>query len=332
MKRSFFLYVSLFLLIFISLFAISCKMPSGISQISDSLEEAVSLSDNDVPVADSSTSPAVEKGARDSAAVCLIPSADGTVTYGNNLVTIDASHTKEGYVMVKYNGSVSKVKLQITGPDQTTYTYDLNQQFQVFPFASGSGRYDIAAYENIAGTQYSTTFQKTIDVSIENEFHPFLYPNQYVNFSQDSAVVKLGEELASSAGSDLDVVSNIYNYMINNITYDYDKASTVTSGYLPDPDSVLLSKKGICFDYAAVMASMLRSQRIPTRLEIGYAGEAYHAWISTYIKDVGWVNGIIEFDGKNWKLMDPTFASNTSERELKKFIGDGSNYHTKYMY
>ena len=42
-------------------------------------------------------------------------------------------------------------------------------------------------------------------------------------------------------------------------------------------------------------------------------GDVYHAWISTYIKDKGWVNGIIEFDGNDWKLMDPTFASTSSD-------------------
>ena len=94
----------------------------------------------------------------------------------------------------------------------------------------------------------------------------------------------------------------------------------------------MLSGTGICLDYAAVMASMLRSQNIPTRLEVGYAGNAYHAWISTYITDIGWVNGVIEFNGTSWSLMDPTFAANTNETTLKNFIGNGSNYKTKYIY
>ena len=80
------------------------------------------------------------------------------------------------------------------------------------------------------------------------------------------------------------------------------------------------------------MCSMLRSQGIPAHLEVGYAGEAYHAWISVFIKDVGWLNGIIEFDGKDWSLVDPTFAANSSESALKQFIGDGSNYTTMFVY
>ena len=102
------------------------------------------------------------------------------------------------------------------------------------------------------------------------------------------------------------------------------------SGYLPDVDEVFEAQTGICFDYAAIMATMLRSQRIPTRLEVGYAGDVYHAWISTYIEEQGWVNGIIQFDGKNWELMDPTFASTSSKP--KDFITNTDEYITKFVY
>ena len=37
----------------------------------------------------------------------------------------------------------------------------------------------------------------------------------------------------------------------------YSKASSVTSGYLPDIDEVFTSEKGICFDYAAVMTFLM---------------------------------------------------------------------------
>ena len=37
----------------------------------------------------------------------------------------------------------------------------------------------------------------------------------------------------------------------------------VKSGYLPDVDKVFTENTGICFDYAAVMATMLRTQAIP---------------------------------------------------------------------
>ena len=155
---------------------------------------------------------------------------------------------------------------------------------------------------------------------------------KYVNFTADSLPVAKAEELADDASSDLDIISSVYNYIITHFTYDYSKASSVTSGYLPDIDEVFTSEKGICFDYAALMSAMLRSQRIPTKLEVGYSGDVYHAWISCYVDEIGWVDNIIEFDGKNWSIMDPTLAANNSASDVKKYVGNGKNYVTKYTY
>lgn len=270
------------------------------------------------------------KGSRDNTPVVLTGQADGTVTYGSEGVTIDASHMSEGYIMVSYTGTNEKVKLQITGPDEVVYTYDLHGDYETFPLTAGSGSYTVGVFENIEGTSYSTLFTQTIDVKIDDEFGPYLYANQYVNFNGDSKVVEKAEKLSKPCNDDLEVIEQVYNYMISNFTYDYDKAESVQSGYLPDVDEVFEAQTGICFDYAAVMAAMLRSQRIPTRLEVGYAGDVYHAWISTYIEEQGWVNGIIQFDGKNWELMDPTFASTSSKPE--DFVTNTDEYITKFVY
>lgn len=271
-------------------------------------------------------------GSRDNTSICLEPKATGTLVIGNELVTIDISNHSEGYIMVEYLGECPKVKLQITCPNTTTYTYNLTSGMEVFPLTKDSGLYKLSVFENIEETQYSTIFSEDCEFSITNPMGPYLYPNQYVNFSATSSCVGKARELATPCNNDLEVVSNVYNHVINTISYDYQKAETVQSGYLPDPDTTLETHTGICLDYACLMASMLRSQRIPTHMEVGYAGEVYHAWISTYIQDIGWVNGIIQFDGTSWSLMDPTFASNTDAKELKKFIGDGSNYSVKYIY
>lgn len=270
---------------------------------------------------------------RDNTPVCLVPSADGINLYSNPYVSIDASHMNEGYIMADYLGESPKVKLQIIGPDYMTYTYDLNAEtYEVFPLSAGSGDYMLGVYENIDGSQYATVFSETITVEIADPLNAFLYPNQYVKFDASCQVVSTAKDLVAGAHDDLEAINFIYNYVIDNITYDYEKAATVESGYIPDVDNILTSKTGICLDYAAVMASMLRSQRIPTRLEVGYAGEAYHAWISTYVENQGWINGMIQFDGQSWSIMDPTFAASAGEEQVESFIGDGENYVTKYIY
>ena len=307
--------------------------PSGETQGAATTDDSSSnssvlLSEQPVPSSGSNA----KTGARDSAPVCLVPIPGTTEVYDSAAAAIDASNSSEGYIIVTYKGSSQKVKLQVVGKDSITYTYNLSKNSEVFPLSAGSGAYKVSIYENVAGNQYSTAMSKNINTDIKNSFGPFLYPNQYVKFSAASAAVAKASALSAGANLDLDVVSSVYNYVIKNVTYDYNKANTVQSGYIPEIDVILQTKTGICLDYAALMTSMLRSQRIPTRLEVGYAGEAYHAWISTYIKDIGWVNGIIEFDGKNWELMDPTFAANSNEQDLKNFIGNGSNYLTKYIY
>ena len=294
---------------------------------SDTASSTVALTDEPVAFADT-----LGTASRDNSPICLVPAASGITVYSNALAAIDASNAAEGYIMVNYKGTNPKVKLQITGANGVTYTYNLHGGYETFPLSSGDGSYKIAVYENVTGNQYSTALSQTIKVTITNIFGPNLYPNQYVNFNLGSQVVSQAMLLAESCNTDLEVVTKIYNYVTSTITYDHNKASSVQSGYTPNVDEIMVSGTGICLDYAAVMASMLRSQNIPTRLEVGYAGEAYHAWISTYITDVGWVNGIIEFDGVSWSLMDPTFAANSSETALKNFIGNGSNYKTKYIY
>ena len=271
---------------------------------------------------------------RDSTPRVLTPSADGVTVYQNDFASIDTSNTSQGYVMVKYNGTNEKEKLQITCPDQSCYTYLISDRgaYDTFPLTAGNGSYALQVLENVAGDTYTVSLAQSINVSIEDEFLPFLYPNQYVNFHTDSKAVSKGSDLAKDTYSDLDVVQNIYNYVIKNISYDTEKAQNVSYGYVPDIDDTLSSKKGICFDYAALMTSMLRSQNIPTKLEVGYSGDAYHAWISTYIDDKGWVDDIIQFNGNTWQIMDPTLAATNDSAAVKKYVGDGSHYVVKYTY
>ena len=271
---------------------------------------------------------------RDPTPKVLTPTADGTTVYQNDVASIDASHPDQGYVMVSYSGSCEKVKLQITGPDQNHYTYLISDRgnYNAFPLTAGNGSYSIQILENVGGDSYVVSLEQMIDVQLENEFLPFLYPNQYVYFTSDSATVAKGSELAKDTWTDLEVVQNIYNYVTENITYDTEKAENVSYGYVPNVDETLSSGTGICFDYAAIMTAMLRSQNIPTKLEVGYSGDAYHAWISTYIDDKGWVDNIIEFDGDSWQIMDPTLAASNDKKAVKKYVGNGSNYVVKYSY
>ncbi len=263
----------------------------------------------------------------------LTPIASGATVYKNDKATLDASNTASGYIMVKYTGSVGKIKVQVSKSGSETYTYDLNSSgtYEVFPLSEGNGTYQVKVFENIQGTQYSQAFSQSLNVDITDTFGPFLYPNQYVNFNPASAAVQKGAELSAGAADQIGVVTAIYNYVINNLTYDTAKAQSVQSGYLPNVDVVLAQHTGICFDYAALMTAMLRSRDIPCKLQIGYAGDIKHAWIDVYIRGKGWVEQAITYDGEKWNRMDPTFTANSEDEELiNSYIGDSANYTLQF--
>lgn len=260
----------------------------------------------------------------------------GVTVYENKKASVDASNLSEGYVMVRYTGGKQvKIKVLITGENGVTYTYNLNNTgvAETFPLTEGNGRYSIKVYENTTGTKYALAFSTQVDLTLRNVFLPYLYPNQYVNYTADCNTVKKAAELTAGKTSDLDKVSAIYYFVTDNFTYDYDLAKTVQSGYLPNVDQTLSTKKGICFDYAAVMASMLRSQNIPCKLVVGYAGTIYHAWIDVYIEGVGWVDKVIYFDGKSWTMMDPTFVSTGKHSSsILSYVTNEANYQQKFAY
>ena len=265
-----------------------------------------------------------------------LPQQQGVNVYSNDKAQIDATNLSEGYLLIKYTGGKSvPIKLQITKKDGITYTYNLDNsgKSEIFSLTEGDGEYQVNVMENIGGTKYTLAFGQSVRFSARSSLLPFMYPNQFVDYSNAPQTIAQAKALTSTQGSDLDKLSAIYQYIVKNFTYDYDFAKVVASGYVPKIESVLASKKGICFDYASLTCAMLRSQGIPSKLVIGYAGDAYHAWINVYIETIGWIEQVIYFDGRKFYLMDPTFASGARlSPDIYKYIGDGANYRSKYVY
>ncbi len=318
---------ALVLLLLASVLLCACGAGKEVT-IPDAVEGSVvdlgALPDEGVPLADT---PAVF--------TVQTPVASGVAVKKNSSVTVDYSNAKDGYIMASWNGGSAKVKLLLKGPGGTQYQYDLHTdgRYETFPLSDGSGSYSVGVYKNIEGTQYSTVLGCTVEAKLTDEFGPFLRPNQYVNFTAESRAVAKAAELCAGVTDNLEKVGRVYEFVIENVAYDKEKAKTVQSGYLPDIDKTLASGKGICFDYAALMTAMLRSQNVPAKLIVGYTGSIYHAWINVWSEQEGWVEAKIYFDGRQWKLMDPTFASSGNGSDsIQQYIGNGDNYKAKYQY
>ena len=269
--------------------------------------------------------------------VASYPSAPGTAVKKNASAIMDYSNAKDGYVMIKWTGEAVKVAVQVTGPNNPEkYTYYLRTdgEYDVLPLSDGDGTYKFVVCKNVSGTKYASVLSASISVKLSDGLAPFLRPNQYVNYTENSEVVKKAQKLVKDTEDNLGKVRAVYNWVVTNLSYDYDKARTVQSGYLPDVDKVMEEKKGICFDYAALMSSMLRSQGVPVKLVVGYTrtGE-YHAWINVWSEESGWMDSVIYFDGSAWKLMDPTFASTGKQSQsIMEYIGNTANYKERFTY
>lgn len=256
---------------------------------------------------------------------------------------IDASHKDEGYVKIRYLKETSKKLKVIIEKNSMKYTYDLNNkgEYDTYPLQIGNGKYKIGVYENISNDKYSIKQTETVTVSLKDVSLPFLAPNIYVNYNDTFSAVKKAAELTEGKTTDIEKVDAIYDYIISNIVYDTEKAKNVKSGYLPNIDDTLLNNKGICFDYASIMAAMLRSQKIPAKLVMGYSSNlsSYHAWNEVYTEETGWiVLNEMYFDGNEWKLMDSTIASSAKQSNSPKLteytnkLIDKKNYKKQFEY
>ena len=269
------------------------------SQVSSSAKKPASSSSSSAKKPASSSYSSSKKPASSAPSASSKPSNGGTTTLKNNGCEIDTSKAAAGTIRVRQNGNPTKVKVLVYFNGSSKYyqyTIPTNNTWTSIPLQSGSGTYKVRFMKQVSGNSYSQMYSVTFQVGMQNANSAYLNPSQYVVYNSGSACVAKAKSLVSGAGSDAQKVSKIYSYIVNNISYDYDKMKNLPSGYLPNPDSTLASRKGICFDYAALMAAMLRSQGVPCKLVIGNADGQYHAWNMVY------VNG-------SWQLYDPTFGA-----------------------
>ena len=261
-------------------------------------------------------------------------SSPGTSTFTADNIVFDYSNSSSGYVSVNYTGT-TRLKMRMILGD-STFDYDIypNRGIQYVTLSQGSGTYTVEIYEMLDSGKFVNSIKENFSVKISDEVNMFTYTNYFVNFNSSSKCVAMASQVCAGCSSTLDKIAAVFRYVTDNISYDRQKAATVTSGYIPDPDSVLAAKKGICFDYASLTAAMLRSQGVPTRLITGYAyPDIYHAWNEVYTPETGWITVEIMLDGTGFRRIDATFyASAADKNSFADYISKSSNYSNVYVY
>ncbi len=199
-------------------------------------------------------------------------------------LTLDISNAAAGYVMARGEESNKRLKLRVS-KGGSTLTYDINTSgdYETIPLQMGSGSYDFELFRNVEGKKYAADGSVSFEVELINEYASFLLPNQYVNYNEYSEAVRISDEICAGLETDAEKLEAVRNYVVNNFSYDFNKAATIKSGTLPSIDELLQNRAGICQDIAAFTACVLRVQGIPTQMVIGQANRYYHAWNNVLI-------------------------------------------------
>lgn len=217
---------------------------------------------------------------------------------------VDTSDINKGIIRVHFEDNQKKMKVQIN-KDNMKYNYDYAVN-NIFPLQLGNGRYVISIYEYVKDKSYRLFKQESVMLQLTNENVIYVQPIQLVFWDGSMQAVKVAKELTKNKKTDIEKIKVIYKYITSKISYDEEKAGTVKSGYIPKIDQVLKEEKGICYDYSVLLAAMLRSNGIPTKLLMGYYNNSsiYHAWNQVYIKEEGkWITLDTTQDSFNKKII-----------------------------
>ncbi|HHX51407.1 MAG TPA: transglutaminase domain-containing protein [Clostridia bacterium] len=221
----------------------------------------------------------------------------------------DLTEKNSGLVKVNYSESERQTKILIQ-KDEISYYYQLRGEEGSFPLQLGSGDYRLSLLEQIEGNRYRIIHSTKVAADISDERIPFLQSAQPVEWQEDMETVKLARSLVEGLESAEEKAAALYEYIVHDFTYDKKKAaSSLSPDYLPDVEETLVSKKGICYDYAVLFAVMARSSGIPAKVVMGYHPDVsgYHAWNEVYLPQEG-----------GWVVVDLTYDLSMVERGIQE--------------
>ena len=268
----------------------------------------------------------------------LIPTSPKTAAVIRAGGVIDYSCASEGYITAQYASNPDKrCVLQVFADYRSQrFTLPSDGTAKVIPLCFGDGAYRVIMYRQISGDTYSTLMTASFYAELRDEHLPFLYPNTYCEFTAESRCVNVAKKVCKGKKTDFDKFESIYWYVLNNIEYDKQFAGEVRAGehkfWIPNPDDVINSGKGICWGYASLTAAMCRAVDIPCKICVGYVGSQYHAWTEVYLEHSGEIHGL-KYESGKYNLTDLTFLDSANTQTIPAIVDymqQNGNYVTEY--
>jgi hypothetical protein len=233
------------------------------------------------------------------------------------------SNQVDGSISLVGETQKEKIKLLVK-KDKANIWLDVNVKDGKFKeniwLTQGTGNYTISVMIHEQDRKYS--YGPTLNIENKKEMNKDLSPTKHVE-SDDEEIIKLANKITNVNDTELDKAKAIYQWVVENITYDYEKYSKHQSN---DYDNnygavhTFNTKKGVCYDYATLTAALGRAAGIQTKVVKGEGNlgsfKGLHAWNEMYITEKG-----------QWIPVDTTFGSTAG----KDFFDNDDFYksHTK---
>ncbi len=222
------------------------------------------------------------------------------VSFASTTEIIDESDLSKGLVHITYKSSENTAFRVLIAKDdeRITYPFFANGKKESFPLQLGNGTYQVGLLKSVGDNRFVFVTQKRIKIDLKDDKVVFLNSIQNVSWQPNYEAIKYGEQLLKGRTTTTLKTRALYEFLVKEVRYDYDKIPNLTSEYVPSIPVVFDVRKGICYDYSALLAGINRSQGIPTRLVKGYAKgvDGYHAWNEVFL------------NGK-WRVIDSTVDS-----------------------
>lgn len=232
--------------------------------------------------------------------------------YGSSIYSIAKLSNNEIKVESAKFGSNMRVMVE---KGDAKYYYSLNNPKEELPVQLGNGQYTVKILQNTTGNSYKVLDKQILNIT-NTSMDVYLSSSQPVYWEGKDKLVELASLLTKDLKTDKEKVEAVYKYVTKNIKYDYNKINNISTDYVPNVEATIDSKTGICYDYSALFAGILRSQGIHTKLVKGYKVglNVYHAWNEVYL------------DG-NWVTIDTTFDAALATESAEGMIKLASEYN-----
>lgn len=173
----------------------------------------------------------------------------------------------------------------------------------------GAGNYTICVgerYQHETRKRYILVKQFSVTNTDQRNISKYAFPSNEIQ-SDHEEIIALAEAITQNAKCDYDKVRAVHDWVAKNIAYDIENLYSGT--FVSSAIDTLYTRKSVCQGYANLVAALLRSLGIPTKVVGGVAGDyanldEIRSNPEAYLSNHVWNEALV--DGR-WVVFDVTW-------------------------